>query len=253
VDQADKRSAVPPANATPERPASSRPRWRRRVSIAIGIAAGLWLVHVPLFRGIGGFLVADEPLAKADYIVILPSLAGDSVALEPAVQRVRRGEAGGLLFFQMPATRGERCGAWPDYESAVRAALKVQGIADNAIVFVPGPSRTTWQAARALGTWLGNRPTQRLDLLCPRFSGRYARHVFATVLPSDDFNRLHFGAAGGRIDETNWWRDREGIQMVFQGYVELAFIEFHGEPQASGKEWTLEQYEQSLPPAQAAR
>ncbi len=242
-----------PVDETPEHPARHRPRWRRRASIAVGIAAGLWLAHVPLFRGVGGFLVAEEPSAKADYIVILPSLAGDSVALESAILRVRRGEADGLLFFQMPATRGERCGAWPDYESAVRAALKARGIADNAIVFVPGPSRNSWEAAHALGQWLGNRPTPQLDLLCSSFSGRYLRHVFATVLPRDVFARLHFAAAGGRIDETNWWADREGIQMVFQGYIELAFIALHGEPQANGKEWTLEQYEQSLPLAQPAQ
>jgi hypothetical protein len=242
-----------PIDATPDRPASPRRRWRRRAIIAIAAGAGLWLVHVPLFRGVGGFLVADEPLAMADYIVILPGLAGDSVAIEQAIQRVRRGEAGGLLFFQMPATRGERCGAWPDYESAVRADLKRKGIADNAIVFVPGPSRNSWEAAHALGQWLGNRPTRRLDLLCPQFSGRYERHILATVLPGDVFAQLHFSAAGGRIDETNWWHDREGIQMVFQAYVELAFSKLHGEPQESGKEWTFEQFEQSLPPVQPAR
>jgi hypothetical protein len=253
VDEPDKRSALSRVDATPERPASPGSRWRRRAIVAIGVGAGLWLVHAPLLRGVGGFLVAEEPLAKADYIVILPGLAGDSVALEQALQRVRRGEAGGLLFFQMPAKRGERCGAWPDYAPAVRADLKGRGIADNSIVFVPGPSRTSWEAAHALGQWLGNRPTPRLDLLCPQFSGRYERHIFATVLPGDVFAQLHFSAAGGRIDETNWWHDREGIQMVFQAYVELTFSELNGEPQESGKEWTFEQYEQSLPSVQPAR
>ena len=120
-------------------------------------------------------------------------------------------------------------------------------------MFVRGPSRTSWEAAHALGQWLGNRATPRLDLLCPSFSGRYLRHVFATVLPGDVFARLHFAAAGGRIDTTNWWGDREGIQMVFQGYVELAFITLNGEPREKGTAWTLEQYEQSLPPAQPAQ
>jgi hypothetical protein len=253
VNQSDNKSAVSPVDAAPERWASRRPRWRRRVVTVITVVAMLWLVHVPLFRGIGDFLIADEPLAKADYIVMLPWVAGDSIAIEQAIARVRRSEAGGLLFFQMPATRGERSGAWPDYESAVRADLKGRGIAERSIVFVPGPSRNSWEAAHALGQWLSDRPMPRLDVLCPRFRGRYERHVFATVLPSDVVAGLHFAAAAGRIDETNWWEEREGIQMVFQGYVELVFIALNGEPQQSGQEWTFEQYERSLSPAQPAR
>ena len=212
--------------------------------------AAIWLLHVPLLRGIGGFLAADEPLDKADFIVILPSMTGDRLAIESALERVRRGGASGMLFFQMPPTRSERCGAWPNYETAMGSYLKSRGIADASIVTLPGPSRTSWQAARALGKWLEGRPALRLDVLTRRLSGRYERHVFAAVLPDRVFDQLHFAAAGDRIDETNWWHDHEGIQMVFQNYIQLAYIELYGETQSNAGTWTLEQYEQSLPPAQ---
>jgi hypothetical protein len=241
-------------DATPGSRASARRPWCRWTVIAVAIVTALGLLHAPLFRGVGRFLVAEEPLlAKADYIVILPSLAGDRVALENAIQHVRHGEAGGLLFFQMPPTRSERCGAWPNYETATREFLKGRGLAERSIVTLPGPSRNSWEAARALGKWLGQRPTLRLDVLCQRFRGRYERHVFDSVLLSDSFEQLHFAAVEDRIDETNWWYDREGIQMVFQNYIQLAFIELNGETETSGGAWTLEQYEQSLPPARPAK
>ena len=240
-------------DATPRSLAFARRPWCRWTAVAVAVVTAFWLLHAPLFRGVGRFLVVDEPLAKADYIVILPSLAGDRVALETAIQQVRQGEAGGLLFFQMPPTRSERCGAWPDYETATREFLKSRGLAERSIVALPGPSRDSWEAARALGQWLGQRPTLRLDVLCQRFRGRYERHVFDSVLSSNIGKQLHFVAAADRIDETNWWHDREGIQMVFQNYVQLAFIELHGETETSTGAWTLEQYEQSLPPAPPAQ
>ncbi|HEV2968441.1 MAG TPA: hypothetical protein VGY55_00540 [Pirellulales bacterium] len=220
---------------------------------AIAVVAALWLLHAPLLRGVGRFLVADQPLADADFIVILPSMASDRVAIDSAIKRVRRGDATRLILFQMPPTRSERCGAWPEYGTAIREYLKSRGIAAGSIVFLPGPSRDSWEAARALGQWLDQRPTPRLEVLCQQFRGRYERRVFNSVLPSDVSNRLHFAAVSGRFDETNWWHDREGIQMVFQDYVQLAFIELHGETKSSVGEWTLEQYEQSLPPAQPAK
>jgi hypothetical protein len=242
-----------PFDVTPELPATARRRWRRPTLIVIAVVALMWLVHAPLFRGIGRFLVADEPLGKADYIVILPSTAGDRVAIETAIQRVHRGDAAGLLLFPMPPTRSERCGAWPDYATAMREFLKSRGLAERSIVIVPGPSRNSWEAARALGKWLGQRPTLRLDILCQQFRGRYERHVFDSLLPREVFNQLHFAAAGDRINETNWWHDREGVQMVFQAYIQLAFIELHGETESSVGAWTLEQYERSLPPPPPAR
>ena len=113
VDQSDIQVTAPQVDASDKRLATPRPRWRRRAVIVIAVGIALWLVHVPLFRGVGGFLVAEEPLAKADYIVILPALAGDSVALEPAIQRVRRGEAGGLLFFKCRRRAASAAGPGP--------------------------------------------------------------------------------------------------------------------------------------------
>lgn len=239
-------------NHSPNAPLSPAPihrRWRRRAIISVAAVAAIWLLHAPLLRGVGRFLAADEPLDKADFIVILPSMTGDRLAIENAAERVRRGGASGLIFFRMPPARSERCGAWPDYETAIGDDLKSRGIAESSIVTLPGPSHTSWQAARALGKWLEERPALRLDILTRRLGGRYERHVFASVLPERMFDQLHFGAAENRIDETNWWHDREGIQMVFQNYIQLAFIELYGETESNAGTWTLEQYEQSLPPA----
>jgi hypothetical protein len=87
----------------------------------------------------------------------------------------------------------------------------------------------------------------RLDVLCRRLSGRCERQVLGAVLTPAAFTQLHFAAADNRIDETNWWHDREGIQMVFQAYTQLAYVFIHGETQSKTGAWTLEQYEQSLP------
>jgi hypothetical protein len=180
-------------------------------------------------------------------------MADDSRAIDGAIERVRRGAAAGLILFDTPPTRSERCGAWPRCDVAISNYLKSRGLADSAIVVLRGPSRTSWDAGRALAPWLAVRPTLHLDVACRPLGGRYEKAVLAAVLPRDEFAQLHFGATEDRFDETNWWHDREGIQMVFQSYVQLAYIAIHGETHSALPAWTLAQYEQNLPPAPPAR
>jgi hypothetical protein len=93
----------------------------------------------------------------------------------------------------------------------------------------------------------------RLEVLCRPLGGRYERQVLGTVLPPEAFSQLHFAQTEDRIDETNWWHDREGIQMVFQSYVQLAYITLHGETHSALPAWNLKQYEQNLPLAPPGR
>lgn len=235
--------AEPPALPKPPR----RLRWRRRAVIAAALLAVLWLVHAPLLRGVGGFIAADKPLDNADYIVVLPSMAGDGAAIDEVANGVAQRRAAGLVLFRPPATRSVQCGAWPDFESSARTVLRQRGLSDQAIVFLDGESRTSWDAARALAKWLESRPGLRLDVLCQRFRGRYERTVFGNVLSPEAMEQLHFSAVWSDVDETNWWNDREAIQLVFQNYARLFFIWLNGESQADTGPWTLQQYEQSLP------
>jgi hypothetical protein len=238
--------AEPPASKSAAAPARPR-RWRRRTIIAAGVLAILWLVHAPLLRNVGSFVAADRPLDKADYIVVLPSMAGDGAAIDEAVKRVHDGQATGLVLFRPPTTRSVQCGAWAEFETSAREALGRQGLSSRAIVFAAGESRTSWDAARAMAKWLDGRPDVRLDVLCQRFRGRYERSVFGSVLSAAAMGQLHFSAVWRDVDETNWWHDREAIQMVFQNYSRLLFIWLNSEPHAETGQWTLEQYERSLP------
>jgi hypothetical protein len=240
------------STANSQSPAKAHRRWRRVILSLVAVAA-LWLLHVPLLREVGLFLAADTPFDKADYVVILPSMGGDRRAIDDAIERVRRGAAAGLILFEMPLTRSEQCGAWPHFDIAIGDYLKSRGIADSSIVVLPGPSRTSFEAGRVLAQWLAARPTSRLDVLCRPLDGRYERQVLGTVLPREAFAQFHFSATEDRIDATNWWHDREGIQMVFQSYVQLAYITLHGETHSALPAWTLEQYEQNLPPAPPGR
>ncbi len=249
-------SVEPPAGAQSAGSGTSAPlpnprrrRWRRRLLTAAALVTSLLVLHRPLFRGLGNFLAADDPLAKADYLVVPPSVAGDSAAIDDALSRIQAGRAAGLIFFNPPATRSVKVGAWPDFETAARRALRRRGLADSAIVFIAGENRTSWDAARSLERWLAGHGNARLDMLCQPLRGRYERSVFASVLTERAMQQLHFCAAAGPIDESNWWQSREGIQVLFQNYARLGFLIFNGESVTATDQWNYEQFEESLPPA----
>jgi hypothetical protein len=225
-----------------------RPRRRRWLVLAAAVV-GLAVFHAPLLRGIGAWLCVDDGARNTDYVVLLPSKSGDDSVARTVAGQIHDGAVRGVLFFAMPPTRGEQCGALPSFETVFRRQLSASGVPDAQIICVPGPSRNSWEAARALGTWLGQNPDVRVAVLCPEFRGRYERHVLRAQIDLRDLSRVTF-ATPITADEGNWWTSREMIQTVFQNYVRLAFVSLNGETNPDAQPWSYDEYLRKLPPAE---
>ncbi len=132
-------------------------------------------------------------------------------------------------------------------DASLRRDLARRGVPAAAIVVPPEPCRTTWEAAHAIQRWLQRRPETRLIIVDVLWRGRYDRRIFNTVLDTRQAADLQFTAIRGGIDENNWWHSREGIQLLFQNYTSLAFDWWNGESKQCEGQWTLEDFENSLP------
>ena len=232
-----------------------RKAWWRRQSVRRLLAAAVVLValaamHRPLLRGVASFLIVDQPLAPADYLVLLPGTVETGVEVDEVARRYAAGECSrcSWLFEPPDVARGDRCGAWSDWATALRRDLEKRGIAPGAIVVLPDECRTSWDAAESLQPWLEKRPETRLIVLERLMRGRHDWRILNSVLGGRQVANLQFSAIRGGIDENNWWQSREGIQLVFQNYAALAFDWCNGQSEQCGKPWTLEEFEHSLPP-----
>ena len=70
--------------------ATSRKTARRLILLAVLIVVIIAL-HVPVLRGIAGFLIVDQPLEQADVVVLLPSTLSSQDVRDAAVQLFRDG------------------------------------------------------------------------------------------------------------------------------------------------------------------
>ncbi len=229
-------------------PAAIRTPWRRRWLVVAALVVVLAVFHAPLLHGIGGWLCVDDGVKNVDYLVLLPSISGDGSLARTVANEVRGGSVRGMLFFAMPPTRGERCGAMQSFETVFRRQLAAAGVADAQMICLPGPSRNSWEAGRALGAWLGQHPDVHVAVLCPEFRGRYERHVLRAQVDPRDFDRVKF-ATHAAAAEISWWTSREMIQTVFQNYVRLAFVALNGETNPDVQPWSYDEYLRNLPPA----
>ncbi len=221
--------------------------------IAVIVLGTLVALHGPLLRSAGRFLIVDRAAQQADYAALLPATADDRSCVEEAARLYAQRRVRGVLLFEPVTTRAVRAGALPELTTVVRRELAARGVPVEMITVLPGPSHDAWDAARSLQAWLRGREDIRLIVLCPRFRGREERRIMETVLPTDEAVAVSYAAPQGPIDENNWWRSREGIQILFSDYVRLAFVVCNGESPPCVGQWTMEQFERRLPKSEAGK
>jgi hypothetical protein len=224
-----------------------RRRWVRRLLAAVVVLGILAAAYRPLLRGVAEFLIVDSPAGRADYLVLLPATLDSGVEAEEAARRYIAGDVGGILLFKPPMSRAVRCRAWPDRATELCRDLARLGVPAAAIIVPPEPCRTSWDAAHAIQHWLQKRPETRLLVMDRLLRGRYDRRIFNTVLDARQAAALQFTALRSGVDENNWWHSREGIQLIFQNYGELAFDWCSGQSEPCKDPWILEDFERSLP------
>jgi hypothetical protein len=208
------------------------------------LAAGLYLFRVPLLRALGGALVVDEPPQAADAVLLLDGERRE----ERAAELYHQGVAARLLVIEGAPTRLTKLGILPSGATLARRRLGARAVPAEALSVLPSDARDRWGQARRLRDWLEEHPGARVLVLCDRFTSREVRHVFNAVLGPDLGARLHWrGLPKRRYDETDWWRDKEGVLDLFNAYAALGYVCLHGEDTVGRHDWDPDAYEATLP------
>ncbi len=219
-----------------------RGRWRRVLLAAVALLPLVF--HQRLLTGAGMLLVADDPPARADYVLPL----GADRGLDRAASLYRAGEAGAVLLVRGPRGRLEREHVLPPGVDIARRELARRAVPDAAVLVLPGESRGDWEAARRLGEWLRARPGATVVALCDRLGSRRERYILDAVLGADA-RRVYLRAEPHRrFDETNWWRHKEGVLHVLTASIQLGYARLAGEDKEPWREWDIDAYEKTLRP-----
>ncbi len=77
-----------------------RRRWvRRSIAVAVVLIV-LAALHRPLLHGVASFLIVDQPLAPADYLVLLPGTVDNGIEADQVARRVCRGRGSWRLIIR---------------------------------------------------------------------------------------------------------------------------------------------------------
>jgi hypothetical protein len=210
------------------------------------LLATVGLLYAPILRGIGDFLIVDQPLQEADFVVLPPNALGSRDARDLAAQLYREGTVRGILVLAPRPSRPVRFGAWPAQATLFRAALLTRGIPAAAITEWSESSNDA-DTARRLSQLMAGRSVPRLLVLCPPFVGRYERRGMQAAIRELPSVQLYIHALPSAVNRDNWWQTRVGVQEVFHQYMKLAFAAVYGEMNSCRGEWSYEDFEKNLP------
>lgn len=206
----------------------------RRRRAASGLLAALVLLgaaavlaHGPLLRWVGRALIVEDPLERADAIVVV---AGGTPSREAtAAALLREGWAPRIILSNQftPARVRELIALGirrADLQGEARLALEQHGVPPAAIVALGEPVRITEIELRHVREAAEARGYHRLILVTSALHSRRVRLIWAREARGGIEGRVVLARGEGEFSMDGWWRHRRMAEAVLHEYLGLLVI-----------------------------
>ena len=202
----------------------------RRLLVAALVLAALAIVaHAPALRLMGRALVVEDPLTRADAIVVVAGGTPDRE--EVAARLYREGLAPEVVLSnQFTPDRVRNLIALGarhlDYQGEARVALEQHGVPSQVIVALPTPVKTTEAELRIVGEAVRARGWRRVILVTSPQHSRRVKLVWSREAPAGIEGLVRVVAEDKFLDG-DWWRKRRQTEAVLHEYLGLAALYLH--------------------------
>lgn len=199
-----------------------RRRWLTAALVALAIlAVAAVVLHAPVLRILGAWLVVDDRLTPADAIVVL---AGGTPNREIAAAALFRQGLAPRIILSRAATLSHhaalmKLGLRPhDWQTEARLVLEGQGVPPPAIIALQEPVKITetelrlvYETGRASGyrrviLVTSSDHSRRVGMIWARQSGARVEGLLHAV-PDESFS------------PDRWWQDRRMFELVLHEYL----------------------------------
>jgi len=201
-------------------------RGRGLVVAALVLVVLAVVAHGPALRLIGRALVVEDPVAKADAIVVV---AGGTPSREDAAAALFREGLAPDVVLSNPLTPDRvrqliTMGARRlDYQGESRLVLEQRGVPAQAIVALPQPVKTTEAELKVVGELARSRGWRRVILVTSPQHSRRVKLVWSRQAPTDIQSIVRVAQDDDSLDG-DWWRQRRAAEAVLHEYLGLAAI-----------------------------
>lgn len=172
----------------------------------------LWSFRQPLLQGFMEAWAVDEPLQKADAIVVL----GGGLDVRPfaAAELYKQGYAPQVLVAIPPVKRAESMGLVQSHGAHNRAVLLHEGVPETAIVSLGTDLKNTCQEALALREWLKTSQVKRIIIPTEAMHTRRVRWLFDKILADQGVEIIVTRLESPEYNASNWWMSETGLIAV---------------------------------------
>ena len=172
-----------------------------------------WLLRAPLLTGLAKTWVVDEPLEKADAIVILGSRP-DLRAIE-AARLYHQGLAPKILYMDVKLSPSSEIGIIPSEREQTRRLLLSNNVPESALTAIGNSVSSTYDVSLAVRDWTARTSLHSIIIPTDLSHTRRARWVFRKELSELDAQVRVHAIQPKEYSVSNWWQHEEGL-IAFQ-------------------------------------
>lgn len=189
----------------------------RRFSILLVILVLLGVFHKQLLFSIGNFLIAEDPKAKTDALIVL---GGSSY--ERGLEAQRLFEEG--WSDQIICTGGNVPTVLAAIDTSLfeaditKSMLVKRGIPSNRISALTESTSTKEESEEVVAFCLENQ-LQHITVISSKFHTSRVKKVFNKAFEETAIQVNYRGAPSAQYDEAVWWKSEAGLIMVNNEYV----------------------------------
>ncbi|HSC77828.1 MAG TPA: YdcF family protein, partial [Candidatus Acidoferrales bacterium] len=177
----------------------------------------LYLARAPLLRAVAAAWIADDPLEKAQAIVVLggDSRAGDR--LRHAVQLYRAGWAPRIVL------SGAAFRTYFNESELMAHEAKRLGVPPEHLIIASGTADSTLEEALGLRAVLAKHDFRKVIVVTSNFHTRRTRTIFRSVYRPLGTRVIVSAAPDRRFDPQAWWQQREGLKQMVTELAKLLY------------------------------
>lgn len=170
---------------------------------------GLYFVRHPIFRFVAESWVIEDPLEKADVLIVLSDDNFYADRATRAAELFREGKA------SLVVASGRRLRPSAGIAELMEHDLVERGVPKDKILRFAQDGDSTREEAQALAKLAKTKKWRKAIVITSNYHTRRARYIFRRVFPQDIEIRVA-GARDGDFDAENWWEKSKSTKLFIR-------------------------------------
>ncbi|MCC6599918.1 MAG: YdcF family protein [Crocinitomicaceae bacterium] len=200
-------------------------KWVRVWLIVFSLFFLLFLFRFPLLRGIGCYLVSEDPLESCEAYFVLGGNSFErgieTVKVHQQFPDARIIATGGNIPMQIQAFDTSLT------EAALTRHLMVRRGVPDTLITILEHSTSTFEESNEILAYCKKSGYKKITLISSSFHLRRMRWVFSKKFSQNGIKVLFHGASDTSFDKDNWWRNETSLITCNNEYVKLVYYLLH--------------------------